>query len=74
MSTVDEIVTEGRPQPEPDAVSQPFWDATRRGELLIQQCPECGHRQFYPRSLCTKCGGDPEWLQASGLRSFTPTP
>jgi uncharacterized OB-fold protein len=26
----------------------------------------CGHRQFYPRALCTACGADPAWAEASG--------
>ncbi len=37
-----------RPMPLPDAVSAPYWEAAARGELLIQECTSCGHRQFYP--------------------------
>ena len=55
-----------RPVPQPDLVSAPFWEATLRGELLIQKCPACGHRQFYPRALCTACAATPEWEVASG--------
>ena len=36
--------------------------------------PACGHRQFYPRALCTVCGADPEWERASGrgtVHTFT---
>ena len=60
--------------PAPDAVSAPFWEAAARGELLIQECPSCGHRQFYPRALCTACGADAEWLTRSGrgtVHTFT---
>lgn len=63
-----------RPAPDPDGVTRPFWEAAGRGELLIQRCPACGHRQFYPRPLCTACGGDPEWERASGrgvVHTFT---
>ena len=63
-----------RPAPRPDGVSRPFWEAAGRGELLIQCCPACGHRQFYPRPVCTRCGADPEWEQASGrgvVHTFT---
>ena len=63
-----------RPLPAPDGVSAPYWEAASRGELLIQRCPACGHRQFYPRALCTVCGTDPEWESASGrgvVHTFT---
>ena len=63
-----------RPIPRPDAVSAPYWEAAARGELLIQRCPACGHRQFYPRAVCTVCGADPVWERASGrgtVHTFT---
>lgn len=55
-----------RPLPELDNVSRPFWEAAARGEVLYQECPECGHRQLYPRALCTACAAEPEWRQAAG--------
>jgi uncharacterized OB-fold protein len=55
-----------RPKPGPDAFERPFFEAAARGELLYQRCPKCGHGQFYPRAVCTACGADPEWAQASG--------
>ncbi|MGH9014856.1 MAG: Zn-ribbon domain-containing OB-fold protein [Acidimicrobiia bacterium] len=55
-----------KPIPRPDAVSAPYWEAAARGELLVQECPQCGHRQFYPRAVCTDCGADPDWLTCSG--------
>jgi uncharacterized protein len=63
-----------RPLPAKDAVSAPYWEACARGELLIQHCPSCGNRQFYPRAVCTACGGDPEWETTSGrgtVHTFT---
>ncbi len=63
-----------RPLPRPDFVTAPYWEAATRAELLIQRCPACGHRQFYPRALCTVCGADPEWERASGhgtVHTFT---
>ena len=63
-----------RPTPAPDAVSARFWEAAAHGELLVQECPVCGHRQFYPRAACTACGADPEWLTCSGrgtVHTFT---
>jgi uncharacterized OB-fold protein len=56
----------GRPVPRPDHVSAPYFAACARGELLIQRCPECGHRQHYPRPLCLECGADPEWETTAG--------
>ncbi|HMD45795.1 MAG TPA: Zn-ribbon domain-containing OB-fold protein [Acidimicrobiales bacterium] len=56
----------GRPIPRPDPVSAEYFAAAERGVLLYQECPSCGHRQFYPRGICTGCGGDPEWAEASG--------
>ena len=62
--TVDEW---SKPLPGADDVSAPYWKAAAEGRLLVQQCPTCGHRQWYPRALCTACGADPEWLECSGL-------
>lgn len=59
-------IVEGRNLPLPDNVSRPYWEAAARGELLVQECPSCGHRQFYPRAMCTRCAAEPEWIQASG--------
>jgi hypothetical protein len=55
-----------RPVPAPDALERPFFEAAAHGELLYQRCPACGHVQFYPRALCTQCGGEPQWATASG--------
>jgi len=67
-------VVEGRPRPEPDHVSAPYWEAAARGVLLYQECPACGHRQFYPRAMCTACAATPAWREASGrgtVHTFT---
>ena len=66
---VGEVVDVGeraKPLPGLDAVNRPYWQAAREGRLLIQEC-SCGHRQWYPRAVCTACGGDPAWLATSGL-------
>lgn len=57
---------EGRPLPDVDNVSAVYWAAAASGELLFQECPSCGHRQFYPRAMCAACGGTTDWRQASG--------
>ncbi|HLN17447.1 MAG TPA: Zn-ribbon domain-containing OB-fold protein [Acidimicrobiales bacterium] len=64
----------GRPRPGPDLLSAEFYAAADRGELRYQECPDCGHRQFYPRLICTGCGGEPAWAVASGrgtVHTFT---
>jgi uncharacterized OB-fold protein len=71
VETVEEWT---KPLPQPDNVSAPYWQAAAEGRLLIQQCPKCGHRQWYPRALCTVCTADPEWLECSGrgtVHTFT---
>ena len=64
----------GRPLPEPDNTSAPFWSSAAEGALLFQRCPSCGHAQFYPRPLCIRCAGPTEWAEASGegsVHTFT---
>lgn len=66
--------TDGRPVPLLSAATAPYWEATTRGELLVNECPECGHRQFYPRSICVVCGAVPGWLKTAGtgtVHTFT---
>ena len=56
-----------RKVPVPTAETAEFWAACRRRELLLQRCAACGHLQFYPRLLCTACGGrELGWTRASG--------
>ena len=55
------------PAPEPNPETQPFWDAARRGELLLRRCGHCGEAHFYPRTICPLCGSaDTAWEQAAG--------
>jgi uncharacterized OB-fold protein len=64
----------GRPLPHPDHVSKHYWEAAADGKVLYQECPACGHRQFYPRAMCTACAAEPEWREASGrgtVHTFT---
>jgi len=55
-----------KPLPQLDNVNEEYWKAAREGRLLIQECPKCGHRQWYPRAVCTQCAADPEWLETAG--------
>jgi uncharacterized OB-fold protein len=63
---VIEVPEWAKPLPQLDNVNGEYWKAAREGRLLIQQCPKCGHRQWYPRAVCTQCAADPEWLEVSG--------
>ncbi len=40
--------------PEPD--TQEFWDATKDGRLVYQQCNDCSEVIFTPRAQCPTCG------------------
>lgn len=55
------------PVPEPDEVTAPWWEGTRRHQLLLQSC-RCGHRQHPPRAVCTACGDIDhlDWMTAEG--------
>ena len=44
----------------PTTSASEYWAGARaRASCSIQECPTAGHRQFYPRALCTACGGEP---------------
>ena len=56
-----------KPLPTISGETRPFWDACRRGELLIQRCRNCGEYQFYPRGICANCWTtEIAWVKASG--------
>ncbi len=42
--------------PIPTPETQYFWDGTREGELLLQECGDCKTIYFPPRPFCPKCG------------------
>jgi len=46
------------PLPNPDAVSEPFWDAVNNRKLVVQRCESCLRFQFPPRAECAACGSD----------------
>jgi hypothetical protein len=58
----------------PSALDRHFFESAAQGALVVQRCSACGHRQFYPRLLCTACGGEPAWETTSGrgtVHTFT---
>lgn len=56
-----------KPIPVPDQVSAGYWEACSKHKLVLQQCDDCGHLQFYPRPLCLSCMSEKlSWKEASG--------
>lgn len=58
---------EQKPVPHPGRVSLEYWDGTRRSQLLLQKCGNCGAVRHYPRPVCDRCYSlEVEWIEASG--------
>jgi uncharacterized OB-fold protein len=43
------------PQPQPDALTAPFWEACRREVLEVSACADCEHRFLPPGPCCPRC-------------------
>ena len=63
------------PRPEIPEITQPFWDAAKRHELMIPRCGNCNRYFWYPREACPNCLQPGwEWTAVSGkarLHTFT---
>lgn len=61
--------------PTPTPETKPYWDACQNNAFILQQCRDCSQYQFYPRIMCSHCGGqNMRWATASGkgrVESFT---
>lgn len=56
-----------KPLPTIVGETRPYWEACRRGQLVIQRCARCGEYQFYPRGICAHCWStEVEWVEVSG--------
>ena len=56
-----------RPIPPMSAMTRPYWDAARNGELVLQHCSDCDHKVFPPRAHCPSCGSAGlAWQPVSG--------
>jgi len=70
-------VTTGRPVPQPDDVSAPFWAAAAEHVLTVARCARCASLTLPPDTTCPHCGStDPafEFVPVSGrgtVRSWT---
>jgi uncharacterized OB-fold protein len=55
------------PVPAPSTFSVPFWEGTKRKELLLQYDPEARKYQFFPRPISIYSGKrNLEWRAAAG--------
>jgi uncharacterized OB-fold protein len=68
-----------RPLPRPNHYmqTQPFWEKTKEGKLVLQYCRDTGKAQWFPRPVSLYTGRrNLEWREASGrgtVYSFTNT-
>ncbi len=53
---VESDATTGIPPAVTDETA-PFWEAARRGRLLVERCGTCGADTFPPRGMCRACRG-----------------
>ena len=63
------------PRPADPVLTEPFWEATKRHELVIPRCKQCNEYFWYPRQACPNCLQENwEWTPVSGrgrLHTFT---
>jgi uncharacterized OB-fold protein len=56
-----------KPLPRPTPLTQPFWDATREGRLIVQRCSTCSTYVWTPQMACRECLTETlEWAPVSG--------
>jgi uncharacterized OB-fold protein len=54
-------------EPHESEAAGPFWEATRRDELVVPWCTACDRPFWYPREVCPSCLGTAiDWRPASG--------
>ena len=55
------------PEPEINAINQPYWDGLKQGELRYQHCDVCDANWLPPREACPSClAPDPSWQTSAG--------
>lgn len=57
-----------KPNPIPDELTQPFWDACNQRQLVLQNCTKCDKLQYPPKPRCTTCGSADNlgWKEVEG--------
>ena len=63
------------PLPDPDPLTQFYWDGANAHKLMILRCQDCGHYIHYPRPVCNRCLSEnlaPEQVSGRGtLYTYT---
>lgn len=69
-----ETQTPGKPLPEADESSRPFYEGAMAGQLMLMRCDECGTVRLPSRRHCDHClSTQTSWVTASGrgrVRTF----
>lgn len=61
------MLQQTRPVPQPNALTQPYWDGARRHQLMIQRCRDCRTYQHPPLAVCRSCQSfDLDFSEVSG--------
>ena len=61
----------GIPVGTPSALTQPYWDACKRGELVFLRCDDCGLIAERPAHVCGGCfGRSLTWTPSAGTGSL----
>lgn len=56
-----------KPIPQVDDESRPYFEAAKRGELMIMRCKACGEANVPGAQSCYRCASfDLDWTKASG--------
>lgn len=56
-----------RPVPTPTPLTQPFWEAAKNEQLVLQFDRQTGATQFWPRPVSMSSGrGEMDWRECSG--------
>lgn len=56
-----------KPLPPITKLNAPFWEGTKKGELRLQTCNECGHQWYPPSTHCPNClSRNYAWKAVSG--------
>lgn len=56
-----------KPLPYITTLSSGFWEGLKAGELRIQRCERCGHKQFPPKAACEECASiGLGWVKSTG--------
>jgi uncharacterized OB-fold protein len=63
-----DVGRDGRPLPRITSTNRPYWEATRRHELMLPRCPACKSWAYPISTLCPSCeANDPlVWEHLSG--------